>query len=332
MVQSNKFSAWIEIEGVPTKEYNVEIAEHEGGVPVVTCWIASEEAKTFSVHFKDVSCSADTWWRLSADGLPIPGPILGPKRKGRPSEVTGTIKDVPVSSTETSPLVFSKITTTDDDAYMHSAIDPKFGEITLSAWSTRLGRYLKGESRTETTSAAPRLGGPVHETSKKIGGHCVSFGKPVQVKRTPGIKNSRPATHYLERVERLVSFSFKYRPLGTTLALLPFYFTSIRGKALLQANGIAPPPPTVEPASMISRRSPESGGQSTNAHPVDTEEVDLLRQQLQLIQKRLDEIDKPRGVKREPDTADHKANKRRKRVKTEGQVPIFIPGEVIDLT
>lgn len=184
---------------------------------------------------------------------------------------------------------------------MHSAIDPKFGEITLSAWSTRLGRYLKGESRTETTSAAPRLGGPVHETSKKIGGHCVrsafkilhqhylsgrvsSFGKPVQVKRTPGIKNSRPATHYLERVERLVSFSFKYRPLGTTLALLPFYFTSIRGKALLQANGIAPPPPTVEPASMISRRSPEPGGQSTNAHPVDKEEVDLLRVSRFLVQ------------------------------------------------
>ncbi|KDQ24306.1 hypothetical protein PLEOSDRAFT_1090275 [Pleurotus ostreatus PC15] len=83
---------------------------------------------------------------------------------------------------------------------------------------------------------------------------------------------------------------------------------------------------------MISRRSPEPGGQSTNAHPVDKEEVDLLRQQLQLIQKRLDEIDKPRGVKREPDTANQKANKRRKRVKTEAQVPIFIPAEVIDLT
>lgn len=45
MVQSNNFSAWIEIEGVPAEEYNVEITEDEDEGPVVTCWIASEEAK-----------------------------------------------------------------------------------------------------------------------------------------------------------------------------------------------------------------------------------------------------------------------------------------------
>lgn len=46
MVQIDNFSAWIEIEGVPTEEYNVEITEdEEEDGPVITCWIASEEAK-----------------------------------------------------------------------------------------------------------------------------------------------------------------------------------------------------------------------------------------------------------------------------------------------
>ncbi|KAF9486854.1 hypothetical protein BDN71DRAFT_1514557 [Pleurotus eryngii] len=173
MVQSDSFSAWIEIEGVWTEEYKEEITEDEDedGL-VVTCWIASEEAKTFSVHFKDESCSAPRWRSLSADGLPVYGRVLEPKCKGCPSEVTRAIKSVPVSSTEMCPLMFLKITMTDDDTYMDSPINTKFGEITLSVWNTRLRKYHKGKAETDT-SAAPSLGGPVHETSKKIGGHCI---------------------------------------------------------------------------------------------------------------------------------------------------------------
>lgn len=185
---------------------------------------------------------------------------------------------------------------------MHSSIDPKFGEITLSAWTTRQRKYRKGESGTNTTFAAPPSGGPVHETSKKIGGHCIrsafknfdqhhlkgrvnSFGERVRVKRTIwDFISSKPATHHWERINRLASFSFKYRPLGTSFSYLSFLLISIRGKALLQANGIAPLPPTVEPTSTSSKRSPEPVYQRTEAHPVDTREVDFLRVSRVLVQ------------------------------------------------
>ncbi|KAL4262539.1 hypothetical protein AB1N83_007897 [Pleurotus pulmonarius] len=41
------------MEGVPTQEYNIEVTKGQEDRAVVTCWIASEEGKTFSVHFKD---------------------------------------------------------------------------------------------------------------------------------------------------------------------------------------------------------------------------------------------------------------------------------------
>ena len=44
MLRHDNFSAWIEIEGVPTQEYNIEVTSDSEG-PVVTCWIASEEEK-----------------------------------------------------------------------------------------------------------------------------------------------------------------------------------------------------------------------------------------------------------------------------------------------
>ncbi|KAF9493107.1 hypothetical protein BDN71DRAFT_1432700 [Pleurotus eryngii] len=301
MLQHNDFSAWIETEGIPTQEYNVEITSDAQG-PVVTCWIASEEAKTFSVNLKDAS-SASTCWALKADGVEMKKFYAKPAKKGHPSEITHAMRDMAVSTTERN-----------DDAYMHRSIDAKFGEITLSVWSTQQVKYRKAQLKTSAPAAAPVLGGPIHEKSKKMGGHCISYGQPVPIlEKATKSSATKLKTHYWERVKCLVSFSFKYRPL-----------VYIYGKALLQANGIAPLPPAVEPTSASSERSPGPRDHGAEAHPVDTGEVDLLRQQLQLIQKRLDEIDKPRGVKREFDAAEQKADTKRKRVKTEGQVSVFI--------
>ncbi|KAF4596179.1 hypothetical protein AB1N83_007898 [Pleurotus pulmonarius] len=315
MLQHDNFSAWIEIEGVPTQEYNIEVTSDSEG-PAVTCWIASEEEKTFSVNFKDTSFSASRRLTLSADGVRIKRRDLQPANKRQPSEVTHVMKDMAISATERSPFVFSKITTTDDDTYMHRSVDAKFGEITLSVWSTQRVKYPKAQPHTSTPATAPALGGPIHEKSKKIGGHCISYGQPVPVpqKRNKS-STTKLKTHYWKRVKCLVSFSFKYRPL-----------------ALLQANGIAPLPPPIEHTLAKSEHSSELEDHSTGARPADTGEVELLRQQLQLIQKRLDEIDKPRVVKRESDAAEQNAYKGRKRVKAEGQASFFISGEVIDLT
>lgn len=51
MLHSNDISAWIEIEGVPTQEYSIEVTKDEEDRAVVTCWIVSEEGKcTFQRH------------------------------------------------------------------------------------------------------------------------------------------------------------------------------------------------------------------------------------------------------------------------------------------
>lgn len=87
---------------------------------------------------------------------------------------------MPVSATENSPFMFSKIPTI-DDAYMNGSADSEVGEITLLVWTTRWVTYRKARPSTSTSFVAPFLWGqvqekvlgrPIHEKSKKVGQHC----------------------------------------------------------------------------------------------------------------------------------------------------------------
>ncbi|KAL4262534.1 hypothetical protein AB1N83_007899 [Pleurotus pulmonarius] len=257
MLFKENMLAWVEIEGIAAQEYNVEVKKNGKHV---TCWIASEEGKTFSVYYKDSSCSTPTGVRLTVDGVKINFKPLKPLSQR--SEESYCFETARVSPTERRKLTFSKIATTDDDKYLNHG-----------------NRKLPSE--------------PIHEKSKKGGTHCVSLG---------AVEHACYITEcdVWDCLQRLVTFSFKYRPLG-----------------LLQANGIAPTPPPVS----VTPESEES---------VSKEEEEL-RRQMQIMQERLAELEKSRNAKRVKEESDIAERRARKRVKL-GPKSTFSQGEVIDLT
>ncbi|KAF8199964.1 hypothetical protein K438DRAFT_1583141 [Mycena galopus ATCC 62051] len=70
---SKEFSAWVCIDGIATAEYNVEISEAE---KTVTCWIASELGKKFSVHWQNTSFRGCTTGQVKMDGTSCGGQIM----------------------------------------------------------------------------------------------------------------------------------------------------------------------------------------------------------------------------------------------------------------
>lgn len=139
MLAKENFSAWVEIEGIATEEYNVEVKD-DG--KLFTCWIASEEGKVsiqillitnvtsyrslkyknslltpfkaFSVHIKDTACSITTWWKLKIDGVKAGSRLLEPPSQGdlQKCERSSRLGLVQVSPTEQRKLTFSRINTT----------------------------------------------------------------------------------------------------------------------------------------------------------------------------------------------------------------------------
>ncbi|KAJ8693131.1 hypothetical protein PTI98_010373 [Pleurotus ostreatus] len=141
MLVSENLSAWVEIEGIAAQEYNIKVKEDPKRV---TCWIASEEGKAFGVHIKDTSCRIATCWTLSVDGVEVHSPVLVPRPRGE-CERTGCVTRVRVSPTEQRALVFSRMSTTDDDQYL------------------------------ERSAHLNLPNDPVHEKSKKSGMHCIGL-------------------------------------------------------------------------------------------------------------------------------------------------------------
>ncbi|KAL4262538.1 hypothetical protein AB1N83_007891 [Pleurotus pulmonarius] len=289
MLIKENLSPWVEIEGVATHEYNIEVKEDGTHV---TCWIASEEGKSFSIHIKDASCSIATCWSPRIDGVETPSLFLDPSSGGDFREQLACLDAVQVSPTEQRGLVFSSMNITDDDSYLNRPSHINAGEISLCVWTTA----PTGKEGTSNFVQLPD--GPVHEKSKKSGAHCVNLGEA-----QPTDIGEGGIGEVWERLKQIATFTFKYRPLG-----------------LLQAKGIAPPPPRAP----VCPKSEESD-------LVAAGELEVLKRQIQIMQERLTQLEKPRGAKRvkeEPGLGERRA---RKRLKEEPK-STTIPGEVIDLT
>ncbi|KAF9493106.1 hypothetical protein BDN71DRAFT_1432699 [Pleurotus eryngii] len=220
--QANDISTWIEIEGVPTQEYSIEVTKDEEDRAVVTCWIVSEEGKTFGVHFRDKCCCVPIQGTLRVDGASMGGLVLEPAQNSRPSEISGAIKDMPISASENSPFVF-----------FQNPHDCTASSVAPFLWGT-----------------SPREGSGATDSRE--------------------VQESWTTLHQCAPLE------------------------------LLRARGIAPRPSPTESASASPTCSPDPGARSARAN---AGEINLLKQQSLLIQKRLDEMDSPRGVKREPDAS-----------------------------
>ncbi|KAJ7157606.1 hypothetical protein C8R43DRAFT_997120 [Mycena crocata] len=204
-----QFCASVSVDGVELAEYAPEYSADgtEG-----TCWIPSEEGKQFCIKWTDDQASAQRQisGRVAVDGICCGRKALKIRRG---THFSWASRDsVSTSDTTRRPLLFGTQALTDNDEYLNAPVSPDLGTI----------QVLLSHVRNQPTHAPlykdawqPQT---LHERSKKAIGHTVHFGAEYQQTR------SRRPYHAARVVKNLVTFVFKYRPIG-----------------LLRAQGIAPP-------------------------------------------------------------------------------------------
>ncbi|KAF7291089.1 hypothetical protein MKEN_01490800 [Mycena kentingensis (nom. inval.)] len=215
MPEFDGFNAWITIDGQRASEYQVVVSDDK---QTVTCWVASQLGKTFSVEWKNESNATPhaTVGYVKMDGAErsCGGSILYKHDRGAK---TATVRGVREENTPR-PFVFSLLETTDDDAFLdagssHSA--ESLGEIRLKITPIRIG----GEFKEKASWKGPETL-KVHERSKKAVTQQVGLGAPEPVTHSGTVDITYAGSP-------LVTFIWKYRSLGE----LP---------DVLRADGIAP--------------------------------------------------------------------------------------------
>ncbi|KAJ7933802.1 hypothetical protein B0H13DRAFT_682780 [Mycena leptocephala] len=296
MLHFRECSAWITIDGEELVEYEVETSEDQ---KTVTCWIASELGKKFSVSWKNTNFLLDVSGDLKMDGNFCSGTIL------YGHSPTRTVVDSGVNDgTMLKPFMFSSLELTDDDAFLGSPSHQGLGLIELTIIPIQV------IERNVTVDTAPSLSQvKVHERSKKAVTQQITLAEPeLMAQPYSTVETSRTGPN-------LVKFSFKYRPID-----------------VLRANGIAPSPPKLKrkaSAEPEPSRAPTSGD---SEELTDLQEARVLREKLNALEAKLLKREKKQRVKDEAGVIDlTQDSSRSKRAKVEGKRP-FISGEVIDLT
>ncbi|KAH7907672.1 hypothetical protein BJ138DRAFT_1116488 [Hygrophoropsis aurantiaca] len=210
------FSACVMVDGVELKEYGVT-ADHSDPEHKITCWIASEEGKKFAVQWKCWSCLRKdaSSGKVTVDGIQCKGKIIRPSSK-HDTRCCSCFSD----STGTRDFLFSRVQLTDDESYLDHAVSEQLGEIRLKIVFGRAG----GRIERKDDLPVPPSEEKIHERSKKVISHRVGFAELVKH------DGSRSLTSFCENNVSPLVFVFKYRPLE-----------------ILQANGIAPLIPAVNP-------------------------------------------------------------------------------------
>jgi len=199
-----EYSAWITVDDNELAQYPTEVSS-DG--KKVSCWIASEAGKKFSVHLTAPESSRAT--AISAyvkvDGINCGGKIRAPSHS-RSIRVSG----FSTSRTTIRPFAFAHLDLTDDDTFLDQHVSRDLGNITIKVWV-----IIEGIDDRKREQAPDQL--KVHERSKKAISHHVKLEAEVPCTYQPTYK-----TRFLDK-KPLVAFVFKYRQLE-----------------LLQTNGISP--------------------------------------------------------------------------------------------
>ncbi|KAJ7141253.1 hypothetical protein C8R44DRAFT_243530 [Mycena epipterygia] len=290
-----EFKAWITIDGKEAVEYDVQTSEDQ---KTVTCWIASELGKTFSVNWENSSYRHDVIGDVKMDGNHCAGDIiyghLLPKTVCNKGVSDGTTIKV---------FMFSSLEMTDDDTYLGQSSHQELGVIQLAIYPIRITRRNTGPSGGRSLSNIK-----VHERTKKAVTQQITLGNPEE------LADSVSFSTFERTGPDLAIFSFNYRPID-----------------VLRANGIAPAPPQLKrKAAVEPERAPTPDDDSA-----DAEEARILREKLAALEaKRIKkEKEKKPRVKHEAGAVIDLTQDTRnsKKVKLEARRP-FIPGEIIDLT
>ncbi|KAF7305821.1 hypothetical protein HMN09_00736000 [Mycena chlorophos] len=302
MPQHNGFHAWISIDGQPAPEYSVEVSEDGTNV---TCWVASELGKKFSVNWvnKTYYGITGTSGYLSLDGTYAGGRVLYVHDIGKPTEIRGVQADANIR-----PFVFSALEISDDDGLLGGPSLPDLGLIALKIVPVHIGA---SKSKAKSRSARPSELAQtlkVHERAKKA------------VTQQVGLGDAEPAPQSGARVSvtrsgpPVVTFSWRYRPLD-----------------ILQANDIAP----AAASTTLKRKAEDEGSRPTKEARPKTEK-EVLKNQSNVSASQSSSSSslnkKPRVKNEKEDVIDLTQHKSDSKVKTEKTRRTYAKGEVIDLT
>ncbi|KAJ7592551.1 hypothetical protein C8J56DRAFT_928941 [Mycena floridula] len=195
-----EFAAWIEIEGIKTKEFAQEIALDPQHVPIVACWISSEIGKSFTIHLSDSARSAPVECSVRVDGVSTGGRVL---HRGKTRVVHSGLR---VSPETVKPYVFAPVELTDNDEYLDSYIPQALGQIEV-----KLTRVDVTGRTTFTTPREPPEDLILHERAKKAIIQQVGFGQPVQTMPSDVLN--------IQKLDIIAKFVFKYRSRDQLMAL-----------------------------------------------------------------------------------------------------------------
>ncbi|KAF8199826.1 hypothetical protein K438DRAFT_1966188 [Mycena galopus ATCC 62051] len=292
MLHFGEFSAWVSIDGTEAPEYGVEIAEDQKSV---TCWIASELGKKFSVDWTNKSYSGQTCGTVYMDGNFCGGQIISPLHFPEIATQKGIRHQNGLSF---KPFIFSSLELTDDDAFLGGPSHQSLGVIELKILPIEV--IGPGDS----IQVSSLSGITVHERSKKAVTQQITVADPEPNKKPKSILKTRATG------AALANFSFKYRPAD-----------------ILRANGIMPP--------LLKRKASADPvrEQTPDDDDDDAQEEKVLRERLNAIEAKRLKKEKTARIKNEPDAIVDLTQDRKKKVKSESKPePAFSHREIIDLT
>ncbi|KAJ7761018.1 hypothetical protein B0H16DRAFT_1531473 [Mycena metata] len=286
MPQYKGFSCWVEIDNTTSTvapEYHTEtFHDHKK----VTCYIASEVGKSFSVGWRNSSCPVATAGHVFMDGNECGGRVLY-----GPSAICARHQGV----TDTRTLrqfTFSSLTLTDDDAYLaHTSGHEKLGLIEIAIYPIEIFGLVPVICNSSTLSEIK-----IHERSKRVLTQQIRLAEP------KALLVPQDAVAHRFTGPPIVTFVFKYRP-----------------KDMLIAHGIAPPPPQLkrkQPAIEPHRaRAPSPDDQDNSS---EVEEIQALRAKLDVLEAKHAERKKKSHIKEEEENIPPVAEPSRKKAKLRG--------------
>ncbi|KAI0356946.1 hypothetical protein OH77DRAFT_1423213 [Trametes cingulata] len=305
----NAYTAHICCDGEELKAYDVQI---EGG-KTVSCWIASEKGKNFSVHWGDESAKTLMDVEVFMDGRSV-------DRVQHSESKAEHLTHAYVGPDQVRRFAFAPLMLTgssDDDKALHSKVSEELGTIRLTM--TRAQGYKKASHKPFPGGRKVVDLGPVHERSKKAGVHAVALG---EIETTTSVSYVVDAIG-LEK-EPFATFIFRYRPIELLRAngIVPLLLTPTKGKK--RSSDVADARGAAEPNMPKRRRTAQSAVKAEVLSEDDDEEADRVRfleEQMVILQRSLEEA---RAARRARPTV--------KREVSPICVPAVSQNEVIDLT
>ncbi|KAF8910508.1 hypothetical protein CPB84DRAFT_1222884 [Gymnopilus junonius] len=193
------FSCWIQVDGTPLPEYQVQDSPDGAGV---RCWIPSEVGKAFQICCSDSERALTTGSVAIVDGQKCGGNILYSKSDRPRSKYSFTTqKGAVISETSYRPFVFSNCQLVDDDNLLDRPSE--IGQIKVVIHEIR----IHGREPPRNIALAPLQ---MHERAKKGIVHGIRLGNEVVEKQNPTKKSSS--------LRKIATFTFNYRPMGVLVA------------------------------------------------------------------------------------------------------------------